>query len=116
MSKVYNFRQYAENYAILHKPYMEELYNALKVLKNSYDEIQGEMINLAVRDKWRKWNENKPGGFTFRFSDEMLASTGDENINDLFVVYEAIYKAIELITKRNKIDFQKGNGGDGNAE
>jgi hypothetical protein len=106
MGKIYNFKEHEKKITTSREFYMEELYRTLESLKKTYDEIQGHMINLAVRDKWKEWNADKPGGFEFSFSDEMLADTGDENINDLFVLYENVYNTIELISIRNKVDFK----------
>jgi hypothetical protein len=111
MGNVYNFRQFADKYSVTKEHYMEELYETLKTLGDFYDRIEGHMINLAVRDKWQEWNETMKEGDTFRFSEEMLANTGDKNIDNLFAVYESIYNTIEIISERNKIEFEGKLGG-----
>jgi hypothetical protein len=106
MGKIYNFKQFSEPYNITKENYMEELHNTLKTLGEFYDKIEGHMINLAVRDKWKEWNDTMKEGDVFNFSEEMLADTGDKNIDDLFNLFEKTYNIIETISKRNKIEFE----------
>jgi hypothetical protein len=114
MGKIYNFKHFADNYNITKEQYIEELHNMLKTLGEFYDKIEGHMINLAVRDKWKEWNETMKEGDIFNFSNEMFANTGDKNVDNLYTLYENIYNTIEIISTRNKIDFE--GGGNGNAE
>jgi predicted nuclease with TOPRIM domain len=116
MENIYNFKYFAETYNTTKEYYIEELHDMLKTLGEFYDKIEGHMINLAIRDKWKEWNDTMKEGDTFNFSDEMLANTGDKNIDDLYVLYENVYNIIELISKRNKIGFEGKYGGKGNAE
>ena len=106
MGNVYNFKHFAEKYSITKELYMDELYGVLKTLGEFYDKIEGHMINLAVRDKWKEWNDTMKDGDVFNFSDEMLANTGDKNVDDLFILRDNVYNIIEAISKRNKIEFE----------
>jgi len=116
MEKIYNFKHFVEKYSINNKYYIEEIHETLKTLGEFYDKIEGHMINLAVRDKWKEWNDTMKDGDVFNFSVEMLANTGDKNIDDLFIIWDNIYKIIEEISKRNKINFEGKTGGSGNAK
>lgn len=116
MGKIYNFGHFAEKYNATKEHYLEELYEVLKTLDVFYDKIQGHMINLAVRDKWMEWNATMKEGDVFNFSDEMLADTGDKNIDNLFILWENIYNTIEIISKQNKIEFEGKTGEEKNAE
>ena len=116
MSKIYSFNEFQKKYSTQNKLYMEEIHAALKTLSNFYDNIEGHMINLAVRDKWKEWNETMKNGDVFNFSSDMLANTGDKNVNTLFLLWENIYNTIEIISKENKIEFEGKTEGGKNAE
>jgi len=116
MSEIYNFKEFVEKYGVQNKHYMDELYATLKTLSDFYDNIERHMINLAVRDKWKEWNETMKEGDIFNFSSDMLANTGDKNVNNLFLLWENIYNTIEIISKENKIEFEGKTEGGKNAE
>jgi len=106
MGNIYNFKYFAEKYGVTKEHYMDELYGVLKTLGEFYDKIYEHMVNLAVRDKWKEWQDTIKVGDVFDFSDEMLANTGDKNVDDLFILWDNVYNTIEAISKRNKIEFE----------
>jgi type III secretion system FlhB-like substrate exporter len=107
MGNIYSFEHFAEKYDVTKKHYLDELYGALETLWKFYKKIEEHMVNLLVRDKWKEWNDTKKEGDSFIFSDEILANTGDRNIDDLFSIRDNIYNTINAISKQNKIDFER---------
>jgi hypothetical protein len=89
--------------------YKEFLLSAEEYLEDSLDRLFDFCINLAVSDKWRKWDETMEEGSEFQFTDDMLWQTGDKNINILMKAKADLETALNEILKANPSDDSLNN-------
>jgi hypothetical protein len=100
MGKIYNFFNYDFS---KDEKYTEEIEKAVDLLIQMEEDLTTSMINIACQDKWKEWFKTQKGGSEFSFSDEMLAQTGDDTANELFMLREDVREKIKKIQFINKM-------------
>ena len=83
--------------------YQEELKQAVERLREIEAELFTKMINLATLGKWKEWSKSIPVGGEFKFTEEMLRDTGDENVNDLCLLMDKIVEVQTRLTNHCKL-------------
>ncbi|MEI8202823.1 MAG: hypothetical protein WCH34_07415 [Bacteroidota bacterium] len=99
MAKLINIKHYEE--------YHKGLRYANLLLEEFSDKIEELTVNLATSKKWKEWSDNHIEGENFTFSYEMLANTGDPNVDLLFTLLEHINDVQEKIEKPNESLIEK---------
>jgi hypothetical protein len=99
-SKIYKF----DDYLAPREEYLNRIKQSIVCLDNIDDLLTKEMIEIAVTDKWKKWNEEQAEGTIFNFQDEMLSQTGDKSVDIIYLLRENLRDSMEKIKELNKIN------------
>ena len=79
--------------------YQKQLKENIENLDKFDDELYSFIINTATKGKWKKWSDSKDNGTIFRFTEDMLRNTGDENVDILFLLMDQVFDAKEKLEK-----------------
>ena len=77
--------------------YRSMLTNAIEKLEDIEENLNNLIVNLATAGKWKEWSDSIPVGGTFKFTEEMLKDTGDNNINDIAGLLDEVIRVKERI-------------------
>ena len=77
--------------------YRKKLSDTSVALDAIGDDIYSCIVDLAVSGKWKEWADAQPIGLEYEFTDDMLRDTGDECIDALWDVLDALYDAVEVM-------------------
>lgn len=77
--------------------YRSMLTNAIEKLEDIEENLNSLIVNLATAGKWKEWSDSIPVGGTFKFTEEMLKDTGDNNINDIAGLLDEVIRVKERI-------------------
>lgn len=94
----------------LHSPtveYLKEVDSGVKLLEKFERKLFAVMLNLAVKGRWKEWNDNVPEGAVAEFTPEMFADIDDARVRLLKEAYD------KLIIAKDELKRLKKAGGQG---
>ena len=77
--------------------YQEQLIRNVKKLNEIENDLKNLVINTATEGKWKKWSDSMQEGDMFKFTEEMLKDTGDENVNNISSLIDEVIKVKDEI-------------------